>query len=253
MDLKRIQPFIYENHITWTMTTNGYKLYTLNLIAWLTQVAKVPWTLCVICCDAESYTFFRREGIPCIPYEIQTSKGQQMISPFGSNDFAKWNRKKVELLLWFTRICPEAGVKKSLYLDGDIVVQKDPWAYLEGSSDLIFQCDCVGSEVHSNCKSICSGVLFQRHNGDPKIKELFMFDKTDWEAAERQDQPYIANRLAKLNIPFNTLDRGLFGNGQIQMAGLWKTQPWVLLHYNYRVGDTKKQAMRAAGHWRLLY
>jgi hypothetical protein len=252
MDSKRIQPFIHENRISWTMTTNAYKFYTLNLITWL-KLAKVPWTPCVICCDTESYTFFRREGVPCIAYAIETSKGQQALSPFGSAEFSKWNRKKVELLLWFTRICPEIGVKESLYLDGDIIVHQDPWMFLEGETDLIFQCDCVGPEVHSNCGSICSGVIFQKQTGDQKIIDLYTFDKEDWDAAERQDQVYIANRLRKFNIPFYTLNRQLFGNGHIQMSGIWKTNPWVLLHYNYRQGDTKKQAMKAAGHWKLPY
>jgi hypothetical protein len=274
----QVMPFVHEGRIVWTMTTNGYKYYTLNLIAWLREKAKVPWTLCVICCDSESYTFFRREGIPCISYEIATNKGQQRIAAFGTEDFAKWNKKKVELLKWFAENSKGLGITRTLYLDGDIVVQKDPWPVLElafqerptqqtpsplgegvlglefeaTDVDFLFQCDCVGAEDHSGCGVICSGVIAQRI-GEESYSRLYEFELEEWLAAERQDQGYIGRRLKTLGIPYKTLGRQLWGNGEWQKSKKWQTSDWVLLHYNYRVGDTKKAAMRSFGHWLLPY
>jgi hypothetical protein len=237
------------------MTTNGYKFYTLNLIAFLKEVAKVPWRLCVICCDSESYSYFRREGIPCVAYQSE-HKGQRAIAAFGTDDFARWNRKKVELLHWFAKESAGLGITKTLYLDGDIVVQRDPWAFLEaewaqGAPDYLFQCDCVGKEDHEGCGVICSGVIAQRITGS--MDTLYEFVPEEWLAAERQDQPYIGRRLKTLGIPYKTLKRSLWGNGHWQKGEGWRGIPWVLLHYNYRVGDTKKAAMKTFGHWRIPY
>jgi hypothetical protein len=252
----QVQPFIHEGKIVWTMTTNGYKFYTLNLIAWLRKVG-VPWKLCVICCDSESYIFFRREGIPCISYETATNKGQQRIAAFGTEDFAKWNKKKVELLKWFSENSKGLGITHTLYLDGDIVVQRDPWHVLEGvwasgAPDFLFQCDCVGTEDHSGCGVICSGVIAERI-GDSHT--LYEFEQEGWLAAAKQDQGYIGTRLRTLGIPYKTLERRLWGNGEWQKSGRWREEfpDWVLLHYNYRVGDTKKAAMKSFGHWLIPY
>jgi hypothetical protein len=244
-----IQPFVKENRIVWTMTTSGYKLYTLNLRKWLMTVAKVPWTLCIICCDQDSHMFMRRESIPCILYQDSAvkKKGQTSLAPFGSNEFKIWNRIKVDLLRWF---CSQA-LDWSLYLDGDIVIQRDPWPELvDLSGTLFFQCDCGNSENHTGCRNICSGVIATRHVS-PSQATLYDFDETLWRLSLEQDQPYIAARLEDTKTPFDTLSRPLFGNGHWQKEGAWKGDDWVLLHYNFRVGDTKKQAMRLAGHWLL--
>jgi hypothetical protein len=245
-----IQSFIQNKRIVWTMTTSGYKFYTLNMNKWLKEIATVPWTLCIICCDEDSYTFFRRENIPCVRYKSSSVKkrGQIGMSPFGSNEFKIWNRIKIDLLRWF---CTQPDLEWSLYLDGDIVVQRDPWPELiDLDGNLFFQCDCGNGIEHTDCGNICSGVIATRHVS-PSQADLYNFDPGMWKAALEQDQPYIAARLQQTETPFRTLSRPLFGNGHWQQKGLWKEHDWVLLHYNYRVGDNKKSAMRAAGHWLL--
>ena len=88
----------------------------------------------------------------------------------------------------------------------------------------------------------------------PEYSELYTFVESEWAAASKQDQGYIANRLRTLSIPYKTLRRDLWGNGHWQMSMKWKDDPsWILLHYNYRVGGTKKAAMRKYGHWRIPY
>ena len=245
-----IQPFVHEKRIVWTMTTSGYKMYTLNLRKWLQQEAKVPWTLCIICCDQDSYVFFRRENIPCIFYKETTVKnrGQVGLAPFGSNEFKLWNRIKIDLLRQF---CLQPELDWSLYLDGDIVVKRDPWPeLLDLSGNLFFQCDCGNGQNHTGCGNICSGVIATRHVS-PSQSTLYDFNQALWKASLEQDQPYIAARLEQTQTPFVTLSRPLFGNGHWQQKGAWKEDDWVLLHYNYRMGDNKKAAMRASGHWLL--
>ena len=252
-----VQPFIKQGRIVWTMTTSAYKLYTLNLRKWLIEVAKVPWTLCIICCDQDSYTFCRRESVPCIFYKDQTiRKGQQGIAVFGSTEFKVWNRIKLDLLRWFAANALSLGIEWSLYLDGDIVVQQDPWPNLiDLSGNLFFQCDCGNVDPHDapapNCRNICSGVIATRHVSEMQA-DLYSYTPTLWKKSLEQDQPYIAERLKETRTSFQTLSRRLFGNGHWQQKGAWKEDDWVLLHYNYRSGDTKKLAMRAAKHWLLI-
>jgi hypothetical protein len=250
-----IGPFIHEKRIVWTMTTSGYKYYTLNLRKWLVERAKVPWTLCIICCDQDSYAFFRRESIPCIMYKEPAVKqrGQIGLAIFGSSEFKLWNRIKVDLLRWFAL---QPTLEWSLYLDGDIVVRRDPWPeLLDLSGNLFFQCDCGNADPHDppapNCRNICSGVIATRHVSEAQA-DLYTYDASLWKTSLEQDQPYIAERLNQTQTPFQTLSRRLFGNGHWQQKGSWKEDDWVLLHYNYRVGDTKKLAMRTAKQWLVI-
>jgi len=249
-----LRQFVHDGQLTWTMTTNGYKYYTLNLITWLRTCVK--WNLCIICCDKESYTFFRREGIPCTLYGDQ--RGQAIAAVFATDEFAKWNKIKLELLQHIAANASTIGASMSLYLDGDIVVARDPWPTLKelwsfpDTPDFLFQCDCAHANEHqaaNGCTTICSGVIAERHTSHSQVYE---FDEAEWAAAAHQDQPYIANRLSKLAIPFYTLPRSLWGNGSWQKSG--KMVPnWILLHYNYRVGGGKKVAMKRANHWKIPY
>lgn len=244
--------------LIWTMTTNGYKFYTMNLYKWM---QKSGLKLCIMCCDKESYTFFRQEGVSCTLWEQAVTSGQMGVSPFGSADFARWNRMKLDLLRYFASNADTLGIQYSLYLDGDIVIQKDPWPLLQqifsfSGVDMLFQCDCSHHNEHTQelpCYSPCTGVIATWHRSADvkgKLQWLYSFDKTAWEAAERQDQPYIRTRLEAQEAPMAAmLPRTEFGNGTWQQSGKWKTTDWILLHYNYRVGDTKKQAMKGVGHW----
>jgi hypothetical protein len=173
------------------------------------------------------------------------------MASFGSNDFALWNRKKVEILHWFSK----QGLKAALYLDGDIVLNRDPWPVFEdlwenGAPSLLFQCDCADANDHDGCETICSGVIAERYSSQHTLYEFY---SDQWIAAERQDQPYISKRLKLLGIPYKTLHRKLFQNGYILSSGAWKDGDWVLLHYNYMVGVRKKLRMKQNGHWTIQY
>lgn len=252
-----VSSFLYEGRIVWTMTTNAYKFYTLNLMKSI-QSAKVPWKLCIICCDPESYTFFRREGIPAVAWGVTTAQRRRVgpqtsVAAFGTNEFKVWNRVKIDLLRWFATTCVADW---SLYLDGDIVVRRDPWPPILSDSsgcNLFFQCDCGHAMEHpeATCKNICSGVIATRHRNAAQAA-LYDMNESLWRASLEQDQPYIAARLVETATPFLTLSRPLFGNGYWQKGGAWRGNDWVLLHYNFRVGDTKKAAMKEDGHWRIM-
>jgi hypothetical protein len=236
------------------MTTIGYTKYTLNLYTWLTTVAKVPWTLCIVCCDKESEMFFRRENVPYVSWSMGT-RTQVGMAAFGTIAFEKCNHQKLLILEWFAKFYSVCGIEHSLYLDGDIVVRRDPWPLLLpefSSENILFQCDCFNDTDHVDCGVICSGVIATRHVSESQAN-LYTFDADLWEKTAKQDQPFIAKRLEFTSTPFKIISRRLFGNGTWQKSGQWKNDDWCLLHYNYLVSSTKKSAMKKAGHWLVMY
>ena len=248
MNAEQVLPFVSKGCITWTMTTIGYVKYTLNLVKWL-QRAGVPWTLCIICCDPESELFFRREQIPCVQWKGSRRRTQDGMAAFGTPSFELCNREKLDILRWFALNYLEAGIQQSLYLDGDIVIQKDPWPLLSLTScQLAFQCDCSHEEEFHECASPCSGVIWTRHVSTAQAA-IYQIDEELWKAAGSMDQYYIMKRLALTQTPYKILDRRQFGNGVWQKTGRWKDGNWTLLHYNYMVSGTKRTAMKNAEHW----
>jgi len=252
MNAEQVLPIVSKGCITWTMTTIGYVKYTLNIVKWLQRT--VPWTLCIICCDPESEMFFRREQIPCVQWKVRRrTRTQDGMAAFGTPSFEVCNMEKLDILKWFALNYEAAGIKQSLYLDGDIVVQKDPWLLLPGrgpdsSCNLAFQCDCSHEEEFHECASPCSGVIWTRHVSVAQAA-IYEIHEALWKAAGSMDQYYIMKTLALTKTAYKILDRRQFGNGVWQKTGRWKDGDWTLLHYNYMVSGTKRTAMKNAGHW----
>lgn len=257
--IEQVQKYVVDGRLIWTMTTNGYKFYTWNLFQWCQTIGV---KLCIFCADTESSLFFRREGVPCVLLTDSKQSQQTGISVFGSADFARWNKRKLNLLHTFTTEAKTLGLRQSFFLDGDIVLQENPWPTLDAcfratGATLLFQCDCSNDKEHNDehpCSAACSGVIACDHTQETeKVQWLYSFVSEEWLAASQQDQPYIQKRLEKTEAPTAAiLPRREFGNGTWQKSGKWKDGSWILLHYNYRVGDNKKAAMKADGHWKLV-
>jgi hypothetical protein len=171
------------------------------------------------------------------------------MAAFGTPSFEVCNREKLDILKWFALNYEAAAIEQSLYLDGDIVIQKDPWPlFPSDTSRLAFQCDCSHEEEFHDCTSPCSGVIWTRHSS---VDQAVIYEINDalWKAAGSMDQYYIMKTLALTQTAYIILDRRQFGNGVWQKTGRWKDGDWTLLHYNYMVSGTKRTAMKNAGHW----
>ena len=119
---------------------------------------------------------------------------------------------------------------------------------------MFFQCDCPTKDEHSGCGNACTGFIVERKGPEISMSKVYEFDSADWFIADKQDQPYVVNRMKKFGVPYETLPRHLFGNGAWQKGGAWKKDDsWVLLHYNHRIGGGKKIAMKNDAHWRMPY
>lgn len=241
-----ITKFLYEGCLVWTLTTAGYKFFTLNLYKHL-QAAKVPWKLAIVCADYPSYRFFQMESIPCILYEKAQRESLGKMLLFGSKPFQEINLVKLDILNTFAN---NKTIETSVYLDGDVVVKGDFLSDIRlrlVDTPLLFQCDEQEKTCTTPCRNCCTGLIAWRsdhHGGIFKVT-----NKTLWAAAP-EDQRWVNTQLQTTMVPYGTLPRELYPNGVFV-----ETQPpnFLILHYNWLVGNTKISKMKKHGHWIIPY
>lgn len=240
--------------IVWTLTSNGYKYYTLNLLESLKKKG-VQWPLHVYCADRASYTFFKREGwsdIYMVEHPIpDTGAG---IVKFGTDRFQTLNRKKLDQLRKFAL---DEALDYCIYMDGDIAVYRDFLPDIlerlraEDTPGLLAMCDeYTDAEPCSGlgCKHVCSGFLAWRRGGVPA--DVFRVHDVALWAQEPEDQRWINRALRAQGVKYAALPRDLYPNG------IFRRRPAgdaFLLHYNYIVGDAKQKAMKLKGDWGIPY
>ena len=255
MELK-IDPFLYEKTLVFTVTSDGYKYYTWNLYKML-QERKVPWKLCILCLDKESNDFFNR--IAQIPSRLYLMPGDKVLHKepvrFGTTPFKRMNRMKIKAL---QELSQRSELDRLIFIDSDIAVFKDFVPYFVehlAANPLLFQCDenMSGSFDCSNrdaCTNPCTGVIGMALNETTRahFKELYKIDSESWGKA-MTDQDYIANRLLALQIPYKTLARGDFPNGIFLAKDRYKETNPYLVHFNYIVGKAKQRFMIEKECW----
>ena len=253
-----------------TLTSNGYKFYTLNLVRQLQEVLGPgqPWRLAVFSVDAGAATFLQREGVPCIRLQgapTGLDAAGMAPAPFGSRQFQLMNRRKLDML---AAVAGVEAVKQVIYMDGDIAVYRDfvpdMEARLTAAPDtVLMQCDegvrvdCSGTA----CPNRCTGFFAWSCGGAAAVRDVLRLGGAEAEEvwrAKPEDQPFVNQRLAAIGLPVVSLPRDLYPNGvyasvygRKRIAAV-TTGP-MLLHYNYMVGDAKKGKMRANGDWLLPY
>jgi hypothetical protein len=252
MSFSSLQPYIKDGTLVFTLTSNGYKYFTLNLVEHLKKVG-VPWKLCIVCADKSSYQFFRMQSISAIQAVNLLPDTGPNISPFGTKDFQRLNRLKLDLLSTFTSF-PE--VKQGIYLDGDIVVYNDfvPDIITKlATSPLWFQCDERGEEclgLTERCSNACTGFIAWSHGVSPILFQVNA--SLDLWKKQPEDQVFVNAKLREEGIPFQTLPRDLYPNGQFiryYSENSLRKATSKILHYNYIVGMDKYKRMRRNNDW----
>lgn len=247
-----LDPYIYNGTLIWTMTTNGYKFLTLNLIRTIERT-KVPWRLLVVACDKESYVYFRHEGIPVIQYENAQHTREMTMANWGSANFRKYNEIKLYFLNKFAK---HPQVKNCIFMDGDIVVFRnfvpDILQRLEAKPDtLLFQCDEKKPEPCdlSGCQNCCTGFIAWKQSAD---KDIFNVNNPEQWNVNRDDQFWVNTILHKGEHPYETLPRELYPNGAY-ISGFANLKEPFLLHFNHRVGNSKIVEMKRLQQWVIPY
>jgi hypothetical protein len=257
MDLK-IEPFLTEKTLVFTVTSDGYKFYTWNLYKIL-QALKVPWKLCILCLDRESKDFFDR--IAQIPSRLYLMPGDRVMHKepvrFGTPSFKRMNRMKLKAL---QELSQRPELDTLIFMDSDIAVFKDFVPILKEylkDAPLVFQCDekieesfeCSNTKA---CTNPCTGVIGMALTGEtrPQLKNLYKVEQEPWGTA-MTDQDYIANRLLALQLSYTTLSRTEFPNGIFLAKDRYKEGNPYLVHFNYIVGKMKQRIMMEKECWAL--
>ena len=248
----RYTQYIKDGLLAWTLTSNGYKYLTWNFVEhWRRSVKGQP--ICVVCADKPSYSFLTREGVSCVLADDLVADFGPDICPFGSRTFSVLNRVKLRLLNAFAQ---DAQVEMCLYIDGDICVYKDICADIRerlAAAPMLLQCDEKDNCSGSGCPNLCTGLVAWRHGADGGV---FKIDNEAKWAEKPEDQVWFNWKRQELNLPVEALPREIYPNGML--ATKTKNNPElaekaICLHYNYRVGGSKKTDMKRLGDWLLPY
>jgi hypothetical protein len=247
-------PYIKDGFFAWTLTSNGYKYLTWNMyLQWKKCCGQTP--LCIICADKPSYSFLQREGVPCILFDNSIPDFGHQIAPFGSRHFSVLNRLKLRLLTIFSE---DETIEKCMYLDGDIAIYKNVAEDMKHRLDkepLWMPCDDQSFECSnpSACQNVCTGIIGYKRGFDNRIFKIT--DEAKW-SSKPEDQVWVNNAIQEKSTPYSVLPRELYPNG----ARLTRThinpelkEKAYCMHYNYRVGDSKKADMKRFGDWHLPY
>lgn len=243
-----VTPYVTNGVLVWTMTTNGYKYLTLNLVRSVERL-KVNWKVLIVACDKESYTFFRNEGIPVLLYPNAQRTAEIAISRWGSPSFQRYNFMKLWIANEFAK---QAAIETCIYLDGDIVVFRDFVSDIVQRLDkepesLLFQCDEKDPAPckEGGCTNCCTGFIAWRHGHDKQV--FAVQDRARWNE-HPDDQIWVNRNLQEQHLSYKTLPRELYPNGAYIPTIRTLAEPF-LLHFNHRVGNAKVAEIKKLGEW----
>ncbi len=250
-----VAPYLYKGTLVWTLTTNGYKYITLNLIKTIERT-KAPWRLVVVCGDKESYRFFRNEGFAAILYTEAKTTAEVGIARWGSPTFQRYNRIKLDILNQFAK---NESIQKCIYIDGDIVVYKD---FLEDITErlnknlerIYFQCDhkdkgsCKEKDPEG-CQNCCTGFIAWSQGADKGIFDVN--SQSTWQEIH-DDQVWVNKALREGKVKYDTVPREFYPNGAY-ISSIGDYPDAYLLHFNHRVGNAKIAEIKRLGQWIIPY
>lgn len=257
-----LSPFITpEGAFIFTLSNNGYKFLTLNLVMHLREL-KVPWTLCVICADTASFKFFRGQNVPCIRTSTPLPDFGIEVSPFGTKHFQTLNFKKLQLLEKFSN---DPAIRFGIYMDGDIIPYSnflpDILQRLQApdASPIYLQCDentRVDCSGNPGCPNGCTGFIAWSYGVDTRIFAVIGEEGLSIWKKRPEDQVYVNTMMNTLGILVKTLPRNLYPNGSFASLfynGSLRKKDAFILHYNYLVGAAKQRKIKNNGDWILPY
>ncbi len=225
-----------------TLTNDGYIEYTENLLISLRNVGIND--LNIYCVGQKSYNYFKNKGV--LVNKINTN----IIS--SANKFQNWRTKNFNKLMFYKLKLIHETLKsneQTLYIDGDIVFLENTLEEIKNykNYDLVGQFDFNPT---SDVKTLCAG--FMMINSNEKTLNLFDPEKVPKKLLNRKfhfdDQKYINRNIN--NVKYNFFDLESYPNGAYFYKNYKNLNPSII-HFNYIVGEKKKQKMKEMGYWYL--
>ena len=224
-----------------TLTNSGYIDFTLNCIESLKKIGCTT-ELTSYCIGKDGYNILKSKGHKAILIDEEENNNFQI---FRTGNWSNIVYHKFEIihanLLNHNFVC---------FTDGDIVYERqDFMKYLlenMGDLEMLIQNESMCNNIDKN--DVCSGFMFIRST--PNTIELF--DPINVEKFRNRvgwgDQMYINDIKTKLK--FKPLESELFPNGNYFYKNYKNITPY-LIHFNWILGNHKKQKMIDYNKWLL--
>ena len=219
-----------------TLSNSGYINYTLNCLQSLERIGLSPKILHIYVIGKEGYEIMKQNGYVCHLIDDESQSNFQTYRNGNWGDIT-FNKFKIiyENLLNYKYVC---------FTDGDIVFENTNFLeYIKNNiepHDMLIQDDS-----HDGIHEVCSGFMFIKSTEhtlsifNPEIVNKYK------RIEEWDDQVYINGIRNNLNYKCLPLD--LFPNGKYYHNNSNITP--YLIHFNWYLGDTKKDAMKLYGKW----
>lgn len=222
-----------------TITSKWYTDYTLNMLLSLKEI-NLDKELNVYCLDNESYEYLGEKGFNSFKVETKykiTNKPTQ----FGTTEFNTF-------MFYKMKVIKDSLINNDLvlYTDGDVVFKKDFTDSLSKFQNLDLKAIKDFDIKNPNKVSICAGFMILKSNF--KIKRLINPNIISKKNFQIQDQELINSRKKWLNYDY--FNQKEYCNGSFYMENHKILDPAVI-HFNYIVGDNKKDIMKKYNSWYL--
>lgn len=225
-----------------TLTNNGYIDFTLNCIESLKKIGCTTELICY-CIGKDGHDILTSKGHRCILID-----DEEKISKFQIFRSGNWSN----IVYYKFKIIHENLLKHDFvcFTDGDIVYEKqDFMKYLLeniGDEELLIQSESTNNDLNKD--DVCSGFMFIRSTPNT----IALFDPINVEQFRHNvgwgDQIYIND--IKKKIKFKVLKLELFPNGDYFYKNYKNITPY-LIHFNWILGNHKKQRMEEHNKWLL--
>lgn len=244
-----------------TVTSLGYLDYTLNLIESVKRL-ELSHHLVVFALDADGYNALLAKtagaGVGVVYYPTRFAFREMQL--FQQRQFHLITCYKIEVVHRLLRLGYDV-----LFSDSDIVLLRDPLSFLRDhllQSDMLVQDDSANLHLSGFPASthLCTGFFYVESNA----KTVDAFDPrhmrfSRWKASLQRkllprgkikfnDQKHF-NSFIKHRIDVSILPRSLFPNGFYYYNRRELSSDCYLIHFNYLVGDEKRQKMIQDGYY----
>jgi hypothetical protein len=245
--------------ISWiTLINQGYMDYTINFLRHLKK-NNIVFFLTIYCINMtkEMKQKLENEGnCECIDFNNDAL----------SNDMELYGDTQYKQIVFYKIDAIKETIKKNKgyytgYIDMDIILFRDPSKTIldkfaeNDNISVVCQCDEPEAECSNfvMCKGICTGVICFKNSSFNKNLGIFSYDVEDINKFS-SDQEFLQARLNINHIQYRTVSKTVFMNGSapIKLSSNEKysiPSTADLLHFNYLVGDQKREKMILYNYW----
>lgn len=237
-------------------TNHGYMDYTKNFLSYLKLIPRT-WPFTLYCMDLLS----EKELLEYVQHIGLTNVFViSFVLPDYKQEFRVWGQPEYKKLVYYryevlSRVFENQTVKSAIHLDTDIVILHDPIDLVLRTLqsmpdvDLLGQCDegRLNCSSTKGCPNVCLGVVCFRNT--PLIRGLIAPRR--WGPLIQKysgDQEYLNKTLPKDKKA--SLPSALFIHPP--KHGLYNATKTMTYHFNYLVGNKKKEYMKKYGFWSIL-